>query len=73
MTPELANLPAKQGIYNEAFVVRDEKTQLPLSHVPYRIESESGVTLEGRTDAEGRTERLFTPKKEKLTLFLLDR
>nr|WP_314543770.1 type VI secretion system tip protein TssI/VgrG [uncultured Massilia sp.] len=65
-------LPTARDIYNEAFVVLDEETKEPMRHVRYRLESDSGITVEGVTDALGRTQRLFTPKSEKLTLYLLD-
>jgi type VI secretion system VgrG family protein len=63
-------LPTSTGIYNEAFVVVDEQTKKPLAHVKYRLESESGLVIEGITDAAGRTERVFSKKREKLTLHL---
>lgn len=59
-------------IFNEAFVVRNEKTGEIMAHVPYRMESASGVVLEGITDSMGRTQRLFTPKPEDIQLFLKD-
>jgi type VI secretion system secreted protein VgrG len=62
--------PTASEIYNQAFVVRDEETGEPMAHVPYRIETEGGVTVTGITDAAGRTQRLFTQKKEELRLFL---
>jgi type VI secretion system secreted protein VgrG len=63
-------LPTSAGIYNEAFVVVDEQTKKPLAHVKYRLESESGLVIEGITDAAGRTERVFSKKREKVTLHL---
>jgi type VI secretion system secreted protein VgrG len=64
--------PKSEGIYNEAFRVLDEQSKQPLKYVKYRIESESGKIFEGVTDAEGKTIRTFTAKREKLKLFLLD-
>ncbi|GAB3454694.1 type VI secretion system Vgr family protein [Massilia terrae] len=63
-------LPQPDQIYNEAFVVVDEETKKPLAHVRYRLESESGIVIEGITDACGRTQRIFSSKREKLTLHL---
>ncbi|MGX4640931.1 type VI secretion system Vgr family protein [Massilia sp. SYSU DXS3249] len=65
-------LPKAKDIYNEAFVIMDEETKQPMAHVRYRLESASGVKLEGVTDAQGRTQRIFTSKSEKLTLHLPD-
>jgi type VI secretion system secreted protein VgrG len=64
------NLPKATDIYNEAFVVMNEETKQPMAHVRYRLESASGVVVEGVTDALGRTQRIFTSKREELTLHL---
>ena len=61
-----------RDLYNEAFVVRDEKTGEIMKNVRYRLESASGAVLEGVTDAEGRTKRLFTAKPEQINLYLPD-
>jgi type VI secretion system secreted protein VgrG len=63
-------LPKAKQIYNEAFVVLNEETKEPMAHVRYRLESASGVSVEGITDALGRTQRIFTSKSEPLTLYL---
>jgi type VI secretion system secreted protein VgrG len=68
----LPALPTSREIYNEAFVVRNEETKEPMAHVRYRIESASGVRIEGITDALGRTQRIFTPKREELKLYVLE-
>lgn len=68
----LPEMPKPTEIFNEAFVVRNEKTGEIMAHVPYRMESASGVVLEGITDAMGRTQRLFTSKPEAIQLFLKD-
>lgn len=65
-------LPKAEGIYNEAFVVLNEKTGEPMPHVPYRLESASGTVFEGVTDAQGRVPRVFSAKPEELKLFLTD-
>lgn len=64
-------LPQARPIFNEAFVVVDEATRQPLPFVRYRLVSSSGVTVEGLTDAQGRTQRVFTKQSEQLTLHLL--
>jgi len=66
------SLPQAKDLYNEAFVLNHEKTGEPMANVPYRLESASGQILEGITDAEGRTQRLFTSKAEQVKLFLLN-
>jgi type VI secretion system secreted protein VgrG len=66
----MPKLAQAKDIYNEAFVVVDEETKQPMAHVRYRLESASGVVVEGVTDALGRTQRIFTSKREELTLHL---
>jgi type VI secretion system secreted protein VgrG len=63
-------MPTARDIYNEAFVVVDEETKQAMAHVRYRLASASGVQIEGITDAQGRTQRIFTSKSEVLTLHL---
>jgi type VI secretion system VgrG family protein len=65
-------LAKSKDIYNEAFVILNEETKEPMAHVRYRLESTSGVQVEGVTDALGRTQRIFTPRREMLTLHLLE-
>jgi Rhs element Vgr protein len=64
------DLPKAKDIYNEAFVVLNEETKQPMANVRYRLESASGVIVDGITDAQGRTQRVFTAKREELTLHL---
>jgi type VI secretion system secreted protein VgrG len=63
-------LPKAREIYNEAFVIRNEETKEPMAYVRYRLESASGVKIEGITDAMGRTQRIFTARSEELKLYL---
>jgi type VI secretion system secreted protein VgrG len=65
-------LPEARKIFNEAFVIVNEETKEPMAYVRYRLESASGVKIEGITDALGRTQRIFTSKSEMLTLHLED-
>lgn len=63
-------LPKAKDIYNEAFVVLDEETKQPMAHVRYRIETSSGLQIDGITDELGRTQRVFTSRSEELALHL---
>ena len=67
-----STLPELKKIFNEAFVIVNEETKEPMAYVRYRLESASGVKVEGVTDALGRTQRIFTSKSEMLTLHLAD-
>ena len=64
------DLPKAKEIYNEAFVVMNEETKQPMAHVQYWLKSASGVVVKGITDAQGRTQRIFTARREDLTLHL---
>lgn len=66
----MPTMPTAREIYNEAFVVLNEETKQPMAHVRYRLESTSGLQVEGITDELGRTQRIFTAKSETLTLHL---
>jgi type VI secretion system secreted protein VgrG len=66
-------LKQAQGLFNEAFVVKDEETGEVMRHVRYRIEDANGkVQAQGMTDDMGRTARVHTSKQVALKLFLLD-
>ena len=56
---------------DECFQICDEKTGRPLTGLRYRIEGAT-VSVEGVTDAQGRTERVHTGRRvEMLTVFIL--
>lgn len=64
---------AAQGLFNEAFVVKDEDSGQIMRHVRYRIEDAQGhVLAQGMTDEAGRTARVHTRSSDQITLFLLD-
>ena len=66
-------LTKPEGLFNEAFVVKDEDTGQVLRHMRYRIEDKQGrVLAQGMTDDQGQTSRVHTKKSEALKLFLLD-
>ncbi|MDB5950579.1 MAG: type secretion protein, partial [Massilia sp.] len=65
-------LPEVKKIFNEAFVIVNEETKEPMPYVRYRLESAGGVSIEGITDALGRTQRIFTSKSEVLTLHVTE-
>ncbi|MGK0544596.1 type VI secretion system Vgr family protein [Halomonas cupida] len=69
----LAPLPEPQGIFSEFFVLRDKKTNLPLRFAKYRIVTAEGRTVEGRSDEEGRTQKVVTRQPERLSITVLDR
>jgi type VI secretion system secreted protein VgrG len=54
--------------YHEQFRLVDEDQTTPLVNHYYVIEGESGQTWSGHTDAQGRTERVYTDKPENLSI-----
>lgn len=55
--------------FDEQFQLVD-KGGKPLANAAYRIVSASGITVEGTTDAEGKTQRVKTSAEEQLQIFL---
>lgn len=62
-------LPAARPIHDEQFVLKDQASGAPLPFTPYRIEVDDGQVLEGLTDAEGATARIYTAHPQKLKVF----
>jgi type VI secretion system secreted protein VgrG len=50
-------LPTSESTYDQQTVLRWLGTDEPMKNQRYRITTEDGRTIEGRTDADGRTER----------------
>jgi uncharacterized Zn-binding protein involved in type VI secretion len=55
--------------FDEQFQLVD-KSGKPLANAAYKIVSASGITVEGTTDAEGKTQRVKTSAEEQLQIFL---
>lgn len=45
--------------YDQHFLLKDKRTGRPLHDVPYRIVTDEGGEIEGRTDANGYTEKIY--------------
>jgi hypothetical protein len=52
------------GEYDDRFQLVDEVTGELLVDYPYRLETESGIVLEGRTDSNGYTKKISSEKEE---------
>ncbi|EPX62279.1 hypothetical protein D187_008466 [Cystobacter fuscus DSM 2262] len=59
-------------LYDEAFILVDEKNGTPLPNRRYRITRENGAVLEGVTDTRGHTELVQSTYQEKLRIEILD-
>jgi uncharacterized Zn-binding protein involved in type VI secretion len=55
--------------FDEQFQLVDKRGK-PLANAAYKIVSASGITVEGVTDAEGKTQRVKTAAEEQLQIFL---
>jgi hypothetical protein len=55
-------------VYDEQYVLRDMSTTRPLANIRYRVRTATGITFEGITDAQGRTQRVTTDGAETLKL-----
>lgn len=61
-------MPLTEG-YSEFFIIRDHKTGKPLKNFPYSL-SVNGLTLTGKTDDKGQTQRGWTRQSEDIELTL---
>ncbi|WP_141392666.1 DUF2345 domain-containing protein, partial [Cobetia marina] len=73
LSKSLTPLPDPQGIYSEFFTLKDEQTQVPLKYARYRITTAEGQVFEGRSDGEGRTQRVHTSSSQQMKVDVLDR
>ncbi|MFH7524058.1 MULTISPECIES: type VI secretion system PAAR protein [Aeromonas] len=56
------------GLFDEAFVLRDEMTGEPLAEVEYRIIRADGQAEYGKTDTQGRTHIVSAFEEEKISI-----
>lgn len=54
--------------HDEQITLRDRSTRRALASVQYRIKDSSGVIASGKTDGNGRTERIATDIAQRLTI-----
>jgi len=67
-----ASLSAPSVGYDQRFQVTNPRTGQPLRDMPYRIVTDDGGELEGRTDAQGYTERVTSDQAISATLHALE-
>ena len=58
--------------YDQRFHVTNPRTGQPLRDMPYRIVTDDGDELEGRTDAQGYTQRITSDQAVSATLHVYD-
>lgn len=72
---KVASLPklpdTRARLFDEAFVVKDENTGLPIANHPYRIKRADGTYEYGQTDFDGRTHIVSTTNLESLIVEVL--
>ncbi|MFG6447109.1 type VI secretion system Vgr family protein [Roseateles sp. BYS180W] len=67
---ERLSLKKAGKVYDEQFVLRDKQSGEPLCNYKYRIEDAGGTVLaRGFTDAQGRTQRVYTSSAVAISLF----
>ncbi len=54
--------------YAETFQLIDNETGKPLAYYPYKLKTESGKIVDGRTDANGYTKKIESDKLERVYL-----
>lgn len=60
------------GMYDQRFHLKNPRTGQPLRDMPYRIVTESGGKIDGRTDAQGYTQRVTANSPSSATLHVLE-
>jgi hypothetical protein len=58
--------------YDQHFILRDERTGRILANTPYRIVTDDGGTTEGRTDVQGRTDKVSSDSAAMATVYVLE-
>jgi uncharacterized Zn-binding protein involved in type VI secretion len=57
--------------HDEQITLRDRSTRRALANVQYRLKDSSGVIASGKTDGNGRTERIATEIRQRFTIEIL--
>jgi type VI secretion system secreted protein VgrG len=66
---QIQGLPdSRVKLFDQAFIVKDEKTGIPMPNRPYRIRRSDGSYEYGTTDASGKTHLVSTSEVEKLLI-----
>ncbi len=68
--PVTAN--AKNIAYDQHFRVTNPRTGQPLRDMPYRIVTDDGHEIEGRTDPQGHTQRVTSDQAILATLHVIE-
>ena len=71
LTPELMTFPViDSGMFNLSFILKDQQTGDVMKDIKYTLRLTDGTVLEGVTDANGRTESVFSEKPNRVDLFV---
>ncbi|WP_244158353.1 DUF2345 domain-containing protein, partial [Salinicola socius] len=73
LTRTQPELPDAQGPFEEFFTLKDKQSGKPLAHARYRVSTAEGRIMTGRSDSEGKTQKIFTSKPEEIQVTILDR
>jgi type VI secretion system secreted protein VgrG len=56
--------------YDDRFQLVDLRTGKPLADYPYKLQSESGIIIEGRTDSGGYTNKIESATRDKVSILI---
>ncbi|WP_058914136.1 type VI secretion system Vgr family protein [Entomohabitans teleogrylli] len=71
LTPEVMAFPViDSGMFNLSFILKDQQTGDVMKDIKYTLRLTDGTVLEGVTDANGRTESVFSEKPNRVDLFV---
>lgn len=58
--------------YDQHFLLKDERTGRPLRDTPYKIITDDGDEIEGRTDESGHTEKVYADSAVNATIHVFE-
>ncbi|WP_224419009.1 type VI secretion system tip protein TssI/VgrG, partial [Modicisalibacter sp. R2A 31.J] len=72
LTRQMPDLPESR-LYEEFFTLKDKQSGQPLPYARYRVETGDGKVFEGRSDGDGKTQKVFTAQPQNMRVTILDR
>ncbi|MFC0337338.1 DUF2345 domain-containing protein, partial [Kushneria avicenniae] len=69
----MSDMPDAQGPFEEFFILKDKSSGDLIEYARYRVETAEGNVITGRSDGEGKTQKILTSQPEKMKITILDR
>ncbi|SPJ33562.1 hypothetical protein KSP9073_01571 [Kushneria phyllosphaerae] len=73
LTRRISGMPEAQGPFEEFFILKDKSSGKPIRYARYRVKTAENNVITGRSDGEGRTQKILTRRPEKMQVTILDR